>query len=225
MDPYKLINVEELSEKVQSDKALEWVESLMGRFHTTKEARDLSRLRNRVTQELFYELLPLANYAKKHYNDPNVLLKFYPGSENSFDAEFINLNGTLVERVEVTMAIDGQQSRIQAEALNQFGHFSVYHTPEYSGKSKSRKIKEPSCTTISTDALIDLHASRIQKAYIDKHKNLHKYPNITLLIGVDMPFLMLWEYQAIIQKIELQQNTFQSVKIVNVSSNNYWNLI
>jgi hypothetical protein len=224
MNPNTLISDKELREPVQSNTALEWVESLMSRFYNTKENQDFITLKNGVTQELLDELLPLGKYAKSHYNSPEILLKFYPGCSTSYDADFIGRQGNLVERVEVTMAVDGQQSRIQAEAMNQYGYSRVYHTPEYSGtvKNKNRKIKEPEGSIIGTDYIIELQVNRIQEAYRKKNKNLDKYPDTTLLIGVDIPLLMDWEYQSIIERFEVSQSTFRSIKCVNISSNHYW---
>jgi hypothetical protein len=222
MNPNSLIKDNELRNLIRSDKALEWVESLMIRFHDSKENLEFIRLKNGVTQELLDELLPLGIYAKNNYNKPNIFLKYYPGSVTSYDADFIDQNGDLIERVEVTMAINGQQSRIQAEAINKYGHSSVYHTPEYSGKSKKRKIKKSDVVTIESDSIVELYVERIQEAYVKKHENLNKYPETTLLIGVDIPLFMESKYQAIIESFKILENTFNSIKCVNTSSNHYW---
>ena len=54
------------------------------------------------------EIRPLSKYAMHAYNDPKIYLKYYPDTKNSFDADFIDADKNLIERVEVTMAIDGQ---------------------------------------------------------------------------------------------------------------------
>jgi hypothetical protein len=59
MNPNSLIKDEELGNPIRSDKALEWVESLMARFHDSKEALEFIRLKNGITQDLLDELLPL----------------------------------------------------------------------------------------------------------------------------------------------------------------------
>ncbi len=217
-----LINKEELSEPIRSDKAFEWVESLLLRFHESDQSKDFFRLKKGITQELLDELYPLGKYAKSHYNDPEIFLKFYPGSSTSFDADFINPEGNLIERVEVTMAIDGQQQRIQSEAINEFGHSPIYQTPKYSGNAKNRVLEETETVTISSDEIFIIQSKRIQEAYAKKHNNIHKYPNMTLLIGVDIPLFMEWEYQRIIDQFEVLENSFKSIKCVNVSSNHCW---
>jgi hypothetical protein len=224
MNPNDIVKPAEIGVPIGTDKALLWVESLIKRFYVSKEAKDFIILKNGITQEILDELLPLGKYAKHHYDDPNILLKYYPGTENSFDADFININDELIERVEVTMALDGQQSRLQSESIIKFGHSSVYHTPIHSGTLKNRVLTESEGATIGSDEIIDLQVSRIQSAYEKKHKNIAKYPETTLLIGVDIPLFMEWEYQNIIERFNVLENTFHSIKCVNTSSNHCWHL-
>ncbi|MCK4622559.1 MAG: hypothetical protein KAT62_10160 [Desulfuromonadales bacterium] len=204
--------------------ALKWAHSLLARFHEPKEAIEFQRLKKGITQELHDELIPLGKYAKSHYNNPEIYLRFYSGSETSYDAEFVDKDERLIERVEVTMAIDGQQARIQSEAINKFGHSPVYQTPNYTGTSKNRSLGETESVTISSDTIIEIQAERLKSAYLKKHKNIHKYPNTTLLIGVDIPLFMEWEYQRIIENFQPLNNTFQSIKCVNISSEHCWHL-
>ncbi|WP_299589551.1 hypothetical protein [uncultured Microbulbifer sp.] len=217
-----LINIDELRDYIQSDIALKWVKSLISRYSETPESLDFITLKKGITKEVLDELLPLSKYAQSYYNDPKVFLKFYPGSTTSYDADFIDSEGKLLERKEVTVAIDGQQSTIQAESIVEFGHSPIYHTPEYCGNVKNRTINETDGDIVGTDSIIDLQSERIQRAYRKKHENLHKYPNTTLLIGADIPLFMEWEYQAIIDKFEVLEDTFNSIKCVNISSNHCW---
>ncbi|GAB2883170.1 hypothetical protein GCM10027180_11590 [Microbulbifer echini] len=217
-----LINIDELRDYIQSDIALKWVKSLISRYSETSESLDFITLKKGITKEVLDELLPLSKYAQSYYNDPKVFLKFYPGSTTSYDADFIDSEGKLLERIEVTVAIDGQQSTIQAESIVEFGHSPIYHTPEYCGNVKNRTINETDGDIVGTDSIIDLQSERIQRAYRKKHENLHKYPNTTLLIGADIPLFMEWEYQAIIDKFEVLEDTFNSIKCVNISSNHCW---
>lgn len=222
MNPNNLVSLEELNVPVRSDEALEWVESLLKRFYKSKLGTEFIRLKKGITQEILDELLPLSRYAKAYYNTPDVLLQFYPGCKTSYDADFICCRGSLIERVEVTMAIDGQQSRIQAEAIQEYGHSPIYQTPKFTGNSKNRKIFETESETISNEDIIKIQVDRIQKAYTNKHKNIHKYPNVTLLIGVDIPLFVESECLQILEKLNIFDNTFDSIKCVNTSSHQYW---
>ncbi|MBN1906328.1 MAG: hypothetical protein JW927_14650 [Deltaproteobacteria bacterium] len=222
MDFNHLISKQELQKPISTDKAFKWVESLLNRFLESEDSKRFLRLKNGVTQELIDELYPLGKYSKNYYNNPDIFLKYYPGSEKSFDADFIDGKGNLIEKVEVTMAIDGQQQRIQSEAINEFGHSPVYQTPNYTGNRRNRVLKETESTTISSDKIFEIQTKRIQEAYRKKHTNIIKYPNMTLLIGVDIPLFMEWEYERIISQFEMLENSFESIKCVNVSSDHCW---
>ena len=225
MDPNSLIDKEEISRLVPSCQVEQWVVSLLERYYSSRELIDFIRLKKGVTQELLEELLPLGKYASSYYKDSNVFLQFYPGTKNSFDADFVDFDGNLIERIEVTMAINGMQSRIQSEAINTFGHSCVYHTPKYTGSVKNRIISEPECKTIGSEEIIQIQAGWLNEAYCKKHKKLHKYPNATLLIGMDIPLFMEWEYQKIMDMFTPKPNTFKKVVCVNTSSNHSWRLV
>jgi hypothetical protein len=217
-----IVRREELVQAIATDVVSEWVSSLILRYHESRAAKKFLRLKRGISQELLEELLPLAKYSKAFYNCPDIFLKYYPGTENSFDAEFIDGKGNLIERVEVTLSIDGYQSILQAEALNEFGHAPIYETPEFNGNAKNRELKEPIVSLISTETIIQTESEKLQRAYLKKHKNIHKYPNVTLLIGIDLPLLLSWEYKRIIEPFQVLENTFNSIKCVNLSSNHYW---
>jgi len=216
------IRKEELHKPVGSDRALTWAHSLLARFNDSKEAIEFKRLKKGITQELHDELIPLGKYAKLHYNNPDIYLKFYSGSKTSFDADFIDKDECLIERVEVTMAIDGQQARIQSEAISEFGHSPMYQTPNYTGTSKNRVIEETESTIISNESIYEIQSQRLNEAYLKKHENIHKYPDTTLLIGIDIPLFAEWECQKIMDQFQVVENTFKSIKCVNVSRDLYW---
>jgi len=224
MNPNQLIDIEELKIPIRSDRVDVWVNEFLGRFHTNKKSREFIRLKKGVTQELLDEIYPLSKYSTFEYNDPNIFMRSYPGSETSFDADFVGVDGTLIERIEVTMAIDGARSRIQSEAINIFGRSPIYHTPEYRGNSKSRVISEPESQTITSDEIIFEQIGLLNRAYSKKHSNLHKYPNTTLLIAMDIPLFVEWEYSQIMEKFIPLKNTFKKVMCVNISGNQCWRL-
>lgn len=217
-----LVSKQELQIPISSDKAAEWVKTLLSRFHSSKKSRDYLWLIKGIVKEILDELNPLGKYATNYYNNPDIFLKYYPGSSTSYDADFINCHGDLIERVEVIMAIDGHQRNIQREYINDFGYSGVYQTPEYSGNIKNRQWKETEAALFNSDEIIKIHHEQIQKAYLKKHNKIQKYPEMTLLIGVDISLLMDWEFQRIINLFEVYENSFKSIKCVNVASDHCW---
>ncbi len=210
------ITDKELSQPIKTTDAEHWVDSLLQKFHDTENNKQYLILRKGLVKEIVDELLPLVKYAKHQYNDPNVFLKFYPGSSQSFDAEFINNNNEVIERVEVTMAINGQNRRIQSEYFIKYSHAPIFEAPNYSGNSKERSLPEHQSSCISSDIIYKNQLSLLQSAYDKKQKNIHKYPNLTLLIGLDLPLHMSFEFQQIINYFKSEENTFKSIKCVSI---------
>ena len=219
MSPNELVKPDELSQPVACIDVEAWVESLFKRFQISKEAKQHLILGNGVVREMIDELAPLSKFVSSFYEDSDAFLRFYPGSENSFDADIIDEKGSIIERIEVTMAIDGQQKRLQAEALLKHGHSLIYETPEYSGNSKNRIISEPEFNTIDDSEIIEIQSSLLQTAYDKKQGMLSRYPNTTLLIGVHMPVSRPEEFDDVVHSLSIEANTFNSIKCVNVAGN------
>ncbi|WP_108649546.1 hypothetical protein [Dongshaea marina] len=224
MNTPDIVTKEELKSPIKTNEAEVWVQCLLKRFHQTEESKQFYFLKKGIVQDIVDELLPLSKYATYAYDNPDIYLKFYPGSLTSYDADFIDINGRLIERVEVTMALDGQQERIQSECLIKHGFTPIYQTPKFSGKAKDREIEEWGHDLIESDVVIKQQAELIQSVYNKKVNKIHKYPNTTLLIGMNAHLLMSWEYEEIIGKIVLNKPTFQSVKLVNIANGQFWDL-
>ncbi len=219
------ITNKELATPIKTKDAEVWVQSLLKRYHVTRESRDFLIQRKGVTNEIIKELIPLSKYCSRKYSCEGYLLKFYPGSEQSFDAEIIKDNGDLVERIEVTLAIDGYQNSIQAEALVEFGTAPMFRTPLYEGVGRKRRLLENSeYDFIDNDEWINKLAVLIQKSYNKKHGNIHKYPETTLLIGVDIALASNGEASQVLSCFTLSPNTFEKVYCVNISGLQLWEL-
>ena len=216
-----LIADSELCKRIKTTEAVNWVASLLKRFHGSENDKQCLILKQRPVKEIIDELIPLSKYAQHEYNDNDIYLQFYPGSKTSYDAEFIDNAGSVIERVEVTMAINGQQKKIQAEHLIKYGHTSIFDTPDYRGPVDNRELAEYESTVKSSDVIIEEQAVLLQQAYDNKQKQLHKYPNITLLIGLDVPLLMKSEYQQIIDKLKIKKITFNSIKCLSICGHHY----
>lgn len=219
------ITNKELATPIKTKDAEMWVKSLLEKFHATRESRDFLILRKGVTNKIIKELIPLSKYCSRKYTAEGYLLKFYPGSEQSFDAEIIKDNGDLVERVEVTLAIDGYQNSIQAEALVEFGTAPIYRTPLYEGTGRNRQLLENSeYDLIDNDEWINKLSILIQESYNKKHNNIHKYPETTLLIGVDIALASNGEASQVLSSFSIFPDTFEKVYCVNISGFQLWEL-
>ncbi|HDY86522.1 MAG TPA: hypothetical protein ENH82_00220 [bacterium] len=218
------VSKEELKVPKPINEIEEWVGSLLLRYTESEEAKEFLQFKKGITKEIVDELIPLSKYCKHYYSDTNCYLKFYPDSDTSFDAEIISENGDLVERVEVTMAINGHEHQMQAEALREFGMVSSWGMPEYSGTAKDRVITEPELTTIDSSEMIVIQSILVQEAYDKKQANIHKYPNTTLLIGFYFPCMFPHELGALTNLPLLKENTFCSVKCVSILDDHHWSI-
>ena len=180
------ISEDVLERIVKTTEVEQWVSSLLKKFHKNEDSKQYYFLKKGIVKEIVDELIPLSKYSMHAYNDASVFLKFYSGSKQSFDAEFIDTNNNLIERVEVTMAIDGQVKTIQAEHLIKYSYAPVYKTPDFTGKVKGRVIIEHESGCVDSITIIKEQAALLQNSYNKKQENIHKYPNTTLLIGLDI---------------------------------------
>jgi hypothetical protein len=62
-------------------------------------------------------------------------------------------------------------------------------------------------------------ATLIQTAFENKNQNINKYPNMTLLIAVDLPLLLPFEVDAIFEKLSIEKSGFNSVYVTDVRYN------
>lgn len=221
-----MITAQELRKPIACDDVDSWVESLQQRFHVSEEWKTRLKFRKRPVDEVVYELVPLSKYINVFHKTPDLKLYYFPGSGQSFDAEIRKINGEILERIEVTMAIDGYGETIKTECLLEHGIAPIIKTPEFTGLSKSRVISEnTSCIAESEDVILH-YSGLIQGAFNKKQENIDKYPNTTLLIGIEVQefFLEPWEFDAILELIKIPKDTFDKVILVNISSDQYWKL-
>jgi hypothetical protein len=221
-----MITAQELREPIACDDVDSWIESLLQRFHVSEEWKTRLKLRKKPVDEIVYELVPLSKYINAFHKTPDLKLYYFPGSSQSFDAEIRKLNGELVERIEVTMAIDGYGDTIRTECLLEHGIAPIIKTPEFTGLSKNRVISvNTSCIADSEDVILN-YASLIKDAFKKKQENIDKYPNTTLLIGIEVQefFLEPWEFDVILESVKIPKDTFDKIILVNVSSDQYWRL-
>ncbi len=219
-----LITDEKLKIPIQCCRVETWVEELLNSFHKTEGLKSILVNRERQVAEIVYELLPLSKYINAYFKKSDHLLYFYPGSAQSFDAEIKNKAGNLIEKIEVTMAIDGQSDKIKTECSIVHGIAPVIKTPEYSGNAKNRKISADTTLLAEPEDVINHYKDLIQSAFNKKHENLYKYPNTVLLIAFEVRkfFLDKWEFDEIIKSLNIPNNTFNKVVVVNISSDQYW---
>ncbi len=108
----------------------EWVTNLCKRFQTTEDDMQLFiEKRNRIIKYLQDELIPLS-YFCQHYTlqHPGMYIRYYPGSQQSFDAKILDSNKEDFEKLEVTLADFGYEERIRNELLLKFGCVPLYST-------------------------------------------------------------------------------------------------
>lgn len=201
-----------------------WIEELLNSFHKTEELKSILVNRERQVAEIVYELLPLSKYINAYFKKSGHFLYFYPGSAQSFDAEIKDKEGSLIEKIEVTMAIDGQSDRIKTECSIAHGIAPVIKTPVYSGNARNRKISADTTLLAEPEDVITHYKDLIQLVFDKKHDKLYKYPNTILLIAFEAPrfFLDKWEFDEIIKSLKISDNTFNKVVVVNISSDQHW---
>ncbi|MBV2113447.1 MAG: hypothetical protein KUF82_21040 [Candidatus Thiodiazotropha sp. (ex Ctena orbiculata)] len=217
-----LVTIDELSKPILVEEAYDWIESLLKRFDKSEEFKQYLLLRKGVSGKIYNELLPLAVYGERIWRGQGVSLKYYPTSSQSFDADFINDENSLIERVEVTMATEGLEEQIQAETLVKYGWTPGFGMNEYGGNARNREIPEPEHRIYSQSEAIDKLTSLVNRAYNNKLQNRHKYHDLSLLIAFDCFVLnTAEEFNRIVGSISVDKSTFNKVHFVDTGRRFY----
>lgn len=214
----------ELSSPVPVEHAYDYANSLLKRFHANERLKHILILRKGVVQEIVEEFVPLSIYSSLVYSSQGCLLKFFPGSKQSFDGQIVDLKGDVIETIEVTMAVDGYKRVLQGESLIKFGHSPIYQTPEYRGNARERVLYESEAEMVSIEEVIESHICQILRAYEKKAKHIQKYPDTTLLIATDLGLLLENERQEIISSVNLKSSEFPKVILVDITTKKIWQM-
>ena len=97
-------------------------EDLMEKISTDDNAKKEYRIGKGIYKYIKNELYPLVFFAIKHYND-NHLIRPIIGNQG-YDGE-IKIDEEIIDKIELTWAIDGKESNEIAKDLNEKGHTEV----------------------------------------------------------------------------------------------------
>ncbi|MDF0750152.1 hypothetical protein NLU14_07890 [Marinobacter sp. 71-i] len=219
---FQPVSLAELEVPIVAWDAYEWVQNLLERYHYDDESRRILQLGKGTVSKILEEVLPLAVYAKERIDFENVYLHYFASSSQSFDAEFRTGKGELVERTEVTIAINGFEEQIRRETIEQHGWSPGFGLNEYIGSVRNREIPEPEHRLHGQEEAVENLKNLVASAYSKKLENIDKYPGTSLLIGVDCFVLnSTSEFQKVISPVVGLKTPFEAVNIVDTNGRFY----
>jgi hypothetical protein len=127
-----------------------FVNELFRTIEGDEAAQQAARLRRDHFKEFIREILPLSIFASWRYPDEQVLCVPRIGNQG-YDAEIVNLDNELVERIEVTWPEDGQLRKLVARRLNELGHDRCEVDPREGRTEIARQFRK----VASAKSLID----------------------------------------------------------------------
>lgn len=102
-----------------------YVSDIFTTIMADKQLRTIARRRTGYYKEFISELYPLSIYCNWKYNSSNVLCKVKIGNQG-YDAEIINRDTSeLIERIEITNPINGNEHANIVRNLNEDGRSSI----------------------------------------------------------------------------------------------------
>lgn len=210
------VSLEELEVPILAWQAYEWTQNLLKRYHHDEESRRMLQLGKGAVSKILGEVVPLAVYARQRKEFEEVYLHYFASSSQSFDAEFRTRDGELVERTEVTIAINGLEEQIRRETIEQHGWSPGFGLNEYAGNVRNRKIPEPGHRLHGQEEAVANLKSLVESAYAKKVGNIDKYPGTSLVIGVDCFVLnSRVEFLEVIAPVLAYKTPFEAVNIVD----------
>jgi len=216
------VAIDELEVPIVAWDAYEWVQNLLKRYHYDDESRQMLQLGKGTVSKILEEVLPLAVYARQRKDFKNVYLHYFASSSQSFDAEFRTGESELVERTEVTIAINGFEEQIRRETIERHGWSPGFGLNEYAGSVRNREIPEPENRLHGQEEAVAKLKSLVESAYAKKVRNIDKYLGTSLVIGVDCFVLnSRAEFQEVISPVVGTKTPFEAVNIVDTNGRFY----
>jgi hypothetical protein len=216
------VSLDELEVPIVAWHAYEWAQNLLKRYHYDDESRRMLQLGKGTVSKILGEVLPLAVYARQRKDFEDVYLHYFSSSSQSFDAEFRTREGELVERTEVTIAINGLEEQIRRETIEQHGWSPGFGLNEYAGSVRNREIPEPEHRLHGQEEAVANLKSLVESAYAKKVRNIDKYPGTSLVIGVDCFALnSKAEFQEVISPVVATKTPFEAVNVVDINGRFY----
>lgn len=213
-----IVEPDELSQLIKCSDALNAYESLISRFSSSNETAEYLRSKKGIAQELVDEFAPFCIYAYQCHGDSNNLMKYYYDTNQSFDGEILNAKTELLERVEITCAIDGHNESVRMERLNEKGMANAFGKVKYIGKKGNREFAAEEVKTVSSTQLEALYIELIYCAYLKKKNKTGKYDGMILLIAIEDFLVKEHNMDKIISELYLSKDRFRSIFLINISS-------
>ncbi|HEY9833175.1 MAG TPA: hypothetical protein V6D26_21660 [Stenomitos sp.] len=216
------VTIEELEIPIIAWDAYEWAQNLLKRYHRDDESGRMLRLSKGIVSKILEEILPLAVYAGQRSDFKDVYLHYFASSGQSFDAEFRTGEGELIERTEVTIAFDGFEEQIRRETIERYGWSPGFGLNEYAGSVRNRAIPEPEHRIYGQQEAVAKLKSLVESSYTKKVAEITKYPDTSLVIGVDCFVLnSQTEFQEVISSVVATDCPFDAVNIVDTNKRFY----
>lgn len=177
--------VEELSAAVPLSEFDPWVSSLCARYQDNGRWQKYFHEKRGLSNDIQKELIPLAKFCERIASHrPMARLRYVHGSRQSFDAEIVMPDGQVSEILEVTLACDGYQEALAAEALVIHGYAPLWSTVEHSGSRANRVIPEPDLKSLNAEEIVVECIAQARNA-VAKKSDSGKYENVNLLVTFD----------------------------------------
>lgn len=216
------VSLDELEVPIVAWDAYEWAQNLLKRYHNDDESRRMLQLGKGTVSKILEEVLPLAVYASQREDFEDVYLHYFASSSQSFDAEFRTRESDLVERTEVTIAINGFEEQIRRETIEQYGWSPGFGLNKHAGSVRNREIPEPEHRLHGQEEAVASLKSLVESAYAKKVGNINKYPGTSLVIGVDCFALnSRSEFKEVISSVVGTKTPFDAVNFVDTNGRFY----
>lgn len=179
------VRVEEFNAAISLPEFGPWVTSLCARYQDNGHWQKYFHEKRGLSNDIQKELIPLAKFCEQIASQrPMARLRYVHGSRQSFDAEILTPDGQVSEILEVTLACDGYQEALAAEALAIHGYAPLWSTVEHSGARANRVIPEPELKSLDAEEIVGECIAQVRNAVAQKSGS-GKYENVNLVVAFD----------------------------------------
>jgi hypothetical protein len=219
---FEPVSVQELTTPVRISTFASWVEELCARYADDPKWQHYFSEKRGLAKDLQDELIPLGVFCR-HVADRYVgaSLRYFHGSNQSFDAKIILANGEEGETIEVTTACNGYQDAIASESAVLHGFAPLYSNIHHSGKRTGRQLLEPELVSLDANAIVDECIEQVRNA-VEQKSNSGKYVGAHLLVAFDdFRFLYVAHIERAMEEFRAIKSSFPVVYFVGLGGRLY----
>ena len=153
----------------------------------------------------------------------DLFVKMYPDRKEPYDADIVSAKDDVIERFEITMAIDGHEESVRIEYLSEYGRADVFWPVQFNGKKGNRRYFNTDTEAYSNTDHDNKQIEIFNKTFKKKILKKDRYEDVSLLIGIDCVAKLTNSYWNEVKNTIVQEKgPFNNIYIADIRCCNHF---